>query len=87
VRYGFDFAIAPGDLRLGGGADGIRRGDTEVMIVAYDRNGVALNSFRKKSEMILDPQKYAEVMRVGLQMHREMGVPEGKFFCGLGFMI
>jgi len=84
VRYGFDFAIAPEDLRLDAGADGMRRGDIEVMIVAYDRNGVALNSFRKKSEIILDPQMYAQVMQVGLQMHREMDVPVGEVFLRTG---
>ncbi len=84
MRYGFNFAIAPEDLRLDAGADGIRRGDIEVMIVAYKRNGVALNSFRKKSEIILDPQMYAQVLQVGLQMHREMDVPDGEVFLRTG---
>jgi hypothetical protein len=34
----------------------------------------------------LDPQSYAEVMRVGLQMHREMDVPEGAVYLRTGIM-
>jgi hypothetical protein len=34
------------------------------MLVAYDREGELLNSFRKKSEIVLDPKAYSEVMRM-----------------------
>ena len=85
-RYGFDFAITPGDFKLASGADGVRRGNMEVMIVAYDGEGKILNSFRKTSEIVLDPQAYAEVTRVGLQMRREMDVPEGAEYLRMGIM-
>lgn len=77
VRYSLDFAISAEDLRLVNSADGVRHGNIEVMLVAYDPDGALLNSFRKKSEIVLDPKAYLEVMRVGLQMHREIDVPEG----------
>jgi len=48
----------------------------EVMVVAYDRDGALLNSFRKKSEIVLNPKAYQEVMQIGLQMHRELDAPE-----------
>ncbi len=85
-RYGFDFAITPGDFKLASGADGVRRGNMEVMIVAYDGEGKILNFLRQKSEIVLDAQGYAEVTRVGLQMRREMDVPEGAEYLRMGIM-
>jgi VWFA-related protein len=86
VRYGLDFAITPADLHLELGPDGIRRGNIEVMLVAYDADGAIVNVFRKKSEIVLNPQMYAEVMRIGLQMHREMDVPENTAYLRTGLM-
>ncbi len=75
TRYGLDFAITPTDLRLQKSQDGIWRGNIEVMLVVYDQTGNALNLCRKKSDIVLNQQNYAEVMRTGLQMHREIDVP------------
>jgi VWFA-related protein len=85
-RYGLDFAITPGDLHLELGPDGIRRGNIEVMLIAYDADGGMVNVFRKKSEIVLNPQMYAEVMRIGLQMHREIDVPENAAYLRTGLM-
>jgi VWFA-related protein len=84
VRYSLDFAISAQDLKLENSADGVRRGNIEVMLVAYDQDGVLLNSFRKKSEILLEPKAYLEVMHVGLQMHREIDVPEGEVLLRTG---
>jgi VWFA-related protein len=86
VRYGLDFAIAPADLHLELGPDGIRRGNIEVMVVAYDADGGIVNVFRKKSEIVLNPQMFAEVTRIGLQMHREIDVPENAAYLRTGLM-
>ena len=84
IRCGVDFAVSLQDLRLESGADRVQRGNIEVMLVAYDREGKLLNSFRKKSEIALPPQAYAEVLRVGLQMRREIDVPEGEALLRVG---
>jgi VWFA-related protein len=84
IRCGVDFAISPQDLRWETGADGVRRGNIEVMLVAYDRDGKLLNSIRKKSEIVLDQRAYTDVMRVGLQMDREIDVPEGQVLLRTG---
>lgn len=84
VRYSLDFAISAQDLRLENSVDGVRHGNIEVMLVAYDRDGALLNSFRKKSEIVLEPKAYLEVMQVGLQMHREIDVPEGEVLLRTG---
>jgi VWFA-related protein len=86
VRYGLDFAITPADLHLELGPDGIRRGNIEVMLIAYDADGGVVNTFRKKSEIVLNPQMYAEVMKIGLQMHREIDVPENAAYLRTGLM-
>jgi VWFA-related protein len=86
VRYGLDFAITPTDLHLEIGPDGIRRGNIEVMLAAYDADGGLVNVFRKKSEIVLNPQMYAEVMRTGLQMHREIDVPANAAYLRTGLM-
>jgi VWFA-related protein len=86
VRYGLDFAITPADLHLEKGPDGIRRGNIEVMLVAYDGDGGMVNVFRKKSEIVLQPQMYIEVMRTGLQMHREIDVPANATYLRTGLM-
>jgi hypothetical protein len=85
VRYRLDFAISAQDLRLENSADGVRHRNIEVMVVAYDLDGALLNSFRKKSELVLDSKAYLEVMQIGLQMHREIDVPEGQVLLRTGF--
>jgi hypothetical protein len=86
VRYALDFAITPTDLHLEIGADGKRRGNIEFMAAAFDADGNVVKMERKKSEIVLEPQMYAEVMRVGLQMHREMDVPENAAYLRTGIM-
>ena len=76
IRCGVDFAVSPQDLKLESGADGVRRGNIEVMLVAYDREGKLLNSLRRRSEIVLDQKAYLEVMRVGLQIRGEIDVPD-----------
>jgi VWFA-related protein len=86
ARYALDFAITPTDLHLAMGPDGKRRGNIEFMAAAFDADGNALKMERKKSEIVLEPQMYAEVMRVGLQMHREIDVPENAAYLRTGIM-
>jgi VWFA-related protein len=84
VRYSLDFAVSAQDLTLENSADGVRHGNIEVMMVAYAPDGALLNSFRKRSEIVLEPKAYLEVRQVGLQMHREIDVPEGEVLLRTG---
>jgi VWFA-related protein len=84
LRYFLDFAISAQDLALESSPDGVRHGNIEFMAVAYDPAGAALNSIRKKSEVVLNPQAYHEVIRSGLQMRREIEVPVGRVFLRAG---
>jgi VWFA-related protein len=84
VRYGLDFAISPQDLRLETTADGVRHGSVEVTVIAYDRDGKALGLVSKKSEIALKPDVYTDLMRVGLQVHKEIDVPGGEVYLRTG---
>jgi VWFA-related protein len=84
VRYGLDFAISPQDLRLETTSDGVRHGGVEVTVIAYDRDGKALSVVSKKSEIALKPDVYMDLMRVGLQVHKEIDVPGGEVYLRTG---
>jgi hypothetical protein len=79
-----DFAISPQDLRLETTADGVRDGSVEVTVIAYDRDGKALGVVTKKSEIALKPDVYADLMRVGLQVHKEIDLPGGEVYLRTG---
>jgi VWFA-related protein len=84
VRYVLNFAIAVQDLKLETGVDGMRRGDIEVQIIAYDRDGKPLNIVRKKSEIALPAKVYADLEGFGLQVHKEIDVPRGASYLRTG---
>lgn len=75
TRYAVEFAIAIDDLAFETTSDGLHGGNIEVMLVAYDREGNALNWIIKKQEMSLKGQSYAAAQAAGLQMHYEIDVP------------
>lgn len=75
TRYGVDFAVAVEDLALAPSTDGLRSGDIELMLVAYDRDGEALNFIIRKRSISLNSQTYAAAQAAGLQMHYEIDVP------------
>jgi hypothetical protein len=86
VRYALDFAITPSDLHLEMGPDGKRRGNIEFIAAAFDADANVVKLERKKSEIVLEPRMYAEVMQIGLQMHREIDVPENAVYLRTGVM-
>jgi VWFA-related protein len=84
TRYGVDFAISPQDLRLDPTPDGGRHGHIEVMLVAYDREGKPLNLVETETQLILPPKVYADVLKVGLQIHKEIDVPKQDVYLRTG---
>lgn len=44
VRYGVDFAVSPQDVKLETSAGGVRSGNIQVALIAYDYDGKALNA-------------------------------------------
>lgn len=84
TRYGVDFAVSVDDLHSDPGPDGSRHGNIEVMLVAYDREGEPLNLVVGRSEIRIPSKDYAEVERTGLQIHKEIDVPQGEVFLRTG---
>jgi VWFA-related protein len=76
TRYGVDFAIAPQDLRLDPTPDGGRHGNIEIVLLAYDREGKPLNFVVTKGDVNFDAKLYENVQKVGLQIHKEIDVPQ-----------
>jgi hypothetical protein len=72
------------DLRLEMAADGKRRGNVEVRLIAYDRDGKPLNMVSKKNGIVVAQQVYEELQRVGLQVHQEIDVPAGEVYLRTG---
>jgi VWFA-related protein len=75
TRYKAEFAIAAGDVAFEETNDGHRRGEIEVMLVAYDRDGNALNWIARKQGISFTRQNYAAALAAGLQLQYEIDVP------------
>ena len=75
TRYRVDFAISPQDLKLDPTPDGSRHGNIEIVLLAYDREGKPLNFVVTKGDVNLDAKLYESVQKVGLQIHKEIDVP------------
>jgi VWFA-related protein len=84
TRYGVDFAIAPQDLRLDATPDGGRHGNIEIVLLAYDREGKPLNFVVTKGDVNLDPKLYQNTQKVGLQIHKEIDVPQEYIYLRTG---
>lgn len=84
TRYSVDFAVTPDDLRFDQSADSVRHGDIEVMLVAYDSEGKPLNLFVTRNEINIPAKDYPGIQKGGLQVRREIDVPQGEVFLRTG---
>jgi hypothetical protein len=75
-RYGVDYAISLDDLMIEKAPDGMRHARLEVIVIAYDPAGRPLNLVTEKGDVQLTPKLYDDARRVGLQVHREIDVPQ-----------
>jgi hypothetical protein len=71
-------------LRIEPGPDGSRHGNIEIMLVAYDRDGEPLNLVVGRSEIRIPAKDYANLQRGGLQIHKEIDVPQDNVFLRAG---
>jgi VWFA-related protein len=84
TRYAIDFAVAVQDLKLDPTPDGGRHGNIEVMLIAYDRDGKPINMVTTKGDLNLQPKIYASMIKLGLQMHKEIDVPQTPIYLRTG---
>jgi VWFA-related protein len=84
VRYGVDFAVSPQDVKLETSAGGVRSGNIQVALIAYDNDGKALKAVTRKVPIHLQPDVFATLQQVGLQLHEEIDLPQGDVFLQTG---
>jgi VWFA-related protein len=84
TRYVVEYAISAEDLVLKLTPDGIRRGNIEAMLTAYDFDGKPLNFVVRKFDIELEPKVYDEVKKLGLQLRQEIDVPREDFYLRTG---
>ena len=84
TRYTVDFLIHSKDLDLQTTSDGNRHGRVQIELVAYDRNGKALNWTGNTSKFNLKPETYASIEKSGMHAHMEIDVPQGEAWLATG---
>jgi VWFA-related protein len=84
TRIGVDFAIHVKDLKLDATPDGIRHGNLEFTLIAYDHYGNPLNWMVRATDFTLSPERYAEFMKVGLQLHFDIDAPRSAAYLRTG---
>ena len=84
VRYGLDFAAAVEDIKLNRSPDGILHGAIEVMLVVYDLEGKPLNRTVERSQIQIPEGDFPSVQQQGLQIHKEIDVPQGDAYLRTG---
>ena len=77
-RYAVDLMIRWTDVKLQLAVDGKRTGKVQVEVLAYDRDGHALNWQGGTLAMNLAPDVYAAIQRSGVPAHFEIDVPSDK---------
>jgi VWFA-related protein len=84
TRYSVDFAISVGDLKLDPAPDGSRHGSIEVSLLAYSREGKPVNFVVTHGNVDLPAKEYEIIRRGGLQIHKEIDIPNGYAFLRTG---
>ncbi len=84
TRYSVDFAISVRDLKLEPTSDGVRHGSIEVVLLAYNREGKPLNYVVTQGNVDLPPKEYGAVQKGGLQIHKEIDIPNGYAYLRTG---
>jgi VWFA-related protein len=78
TRYDVEFAIATENLKLDPTADDLHRGDIEVMLVAYARDGVVLNLLAKKPMLELKTKALTTAQASEVQLRYQIDVPQNE---------
>jgi VWFA-related protein len=77
TRYTVDLMIRWTDVKLNAVEGGSRNGKIQVELLAYDRDGKALNWTGATQAMSLKPDIFAAIQRSGIPAHLEIDLPTG----------
>ena len=84
TRYGVDFLIQAKDVNFELMPDGTHRGRVQVEMMAYDRDGNALNWVGATMGMSIQPEVFAGIQKSGLPAHLDIDVPKGDTYLATG---
>ena len=84
TRYTVNFTLSPEHLALEPGADGVRHGNIEATLLAYDRDGKPLNWIVRMIQVDLTPERYAAVLAKGLSFALDFDVPAADVYLRSG---
>ena len=84
THYRIDFAVDMKDLKLTVDSDGIRKGNLNVSLIAYDRYGNIVSRNDHLVALNAKPDVYAVYQETGLQLHGEIAVPKGNYWLRTG---
>ena len=84
TRYNVDFMIRWQDVKLDPTPQGTRGGSIQVGLLAYDREGKAVNWAEATQGMNLDPNVYAAIQKSGIPVHAEIDLPNTDVYLETG---
>jgi len=77
TRFSADFVVPLENLDFEVTGDGVRHGNVELALVAYDHDGHALNWLFRAIVTSLKPDVYPLVLKTGAVFHQDIDVPPG----------
>lgn len=84
IHYSVDFAVDLKDLNLPLGPSGLRTGNLNVSLIAYDRYGNIVSRKDHLIDLNIKPDVYAIYQSTGVQLRAEIAVPNGNFWLRTG---
>jgi len=84
TRYRVDFNLRPSDIELIDAAGGRHTGKIQVELLAYDRNGAALNWAGGTMALNLSAETFESVQRTGIPAHLEIDLPSAALYLEAG---
>ncbi|MGP8174125.1 MAG: VWA domain-containing protein [Terracidiphilus sp.] len=84
TRYNVDFMIRWTDVKLDPTPQGTHRGTIQMGLIAYDRDGHAVNWAGGLLRLILSPDVYAAIQKSGIPAHMEIDLPNTDVYLETG---
>jgi VWFA-related protein len=85
TRYSADFVVPVDSLTFDTDQNGVRHGNIELALVAYDDAGNSLNWMFRFIKTSLKPELYPALQATGVRLHEEIDIPNGGTYLRAGF--
>jgi VWFA-related protein len=84
TRYALDFRISWTDVNFDLRPDGTHYGKIQVGLLAYDRDGKAVNWEEGTQEMNVKPETWIAIQKSGIPAHMEIDLPNEEIYLNTG---